>query len=186
VNKTKEKLILARIQEQKDPQAFSESYDAYADQIFRFILFKVSDEEIAKDLTSDVFLKVWRGLTDDSTASVKHLKAYMYTTARRLVIDHYRIKATRKQESLEHHQNLASDQDILTEVEEKLEQAYILNFVKRLKDSYQEVIILRYVEELSVTEIGKVINKSPVATRVLLHRAQKALRREYEQASTTN
>lgn len=186
MNKTKEKLLLARIQDQNDPQAFAETYDAFADQIFRFILFKVSDEEIAKDLTSEAFLKIWKGLTSPKSANVKHLRAYLYTTARRLVIDHYRSKGAKPQESIDAHQDIASDQDILTEVQIKLDQAYVLNFVKQLKDSYQEVIILRYVEELSLNEIGKILDKTPVATRVLLHRAQKALRREYEQSTPTN
>ncbi len=186
MNTIKEKILLSRIKEKKDPQAFSDAYTAYSDQIFRFILFKVSDEEIAKDLTSEAFFKVWKGLTGKKGKQVKHFKAYLYTTARRLVIDHYRSKAAKPQEALEAHQNLESDQDVHSEVQARLEQVYVLNFVNKLKDSYQEVIILRFVEELSLTEIGTILEKSPVATRVLLHRAQKALRREYEQSTSNN
>ena len=77
-------------------------------------------------------------------------------------------------------------ENVHQKVEARIDSEFVLEFVKKLKESYQEIIILRHIEELSLAEISKILGKSPVSTRVLLHRANQALKREYEQATTTS
>ena len=52
----------------------------------------------------------------------------------------------------------------------------MIGLIKKLKQDYQEVLLLKYVEELKITEIAKVLGKSSVNVRVLLHRAVKKLK----------
>ena len=52
--------------------------------------------------------------------------------------------------------------------------------IRFLKDEYRDVILLKYVEELSIKEIAEILNKSRGAVRVILHRAMKILKENLE------
>ena len=69
------------------------NYDLYTDSIYRYIYFKVGQDEEARDLTSEVFLKAWNYIQDNKITDYKTLKALFYKIARNLVIDHYRRKS---------------------------------------------------------------------------------------------
>ena len=185
MNKAKEKILLARIQQQQDTQAFGQFYETLVDPIYRFVFFKVSHTELAQDLTSETFLRAWRGLTSPSAIPIRHLRAYVYQTARSLVIDHYRKGAKWREESLDAAAGLMGDVDVHRRAEFLLEAQELFTYIQRLKESYQEILLLKYVEDLSLTEIAPIMGKSPVATRVLLHRAHKALKREYDLIAST-
>lgn len=182
MSKIQEKLLLLQIQHQRDAASFTKLYELLAEPIYRFIFFKVSDEEIAKDITSEVFVRTWRELSNQQAGEVKHLKAYVYRIARNLVVDHYRKKETLTLTvSLEEAEQVPAPGANLQEtIEVKLDSERMLALMANLKTSYQEVLLLRYTEDLSITEIAHIIQKSPVSTRVLLHRANQALKREYE------
>ncbi len=184
VSKIQEKFLLLQIQQQQDAASFGKVYELLSEPIFRFIYFKIDDEEMAKDLTAEVFLKCWRDLTKSGRGEVKHLRAYFYTVARNMVIDHYRAREQGTEAgtlSFEQVKVEPVSNSMEEQVERIVDGVLVMSIVKRLKASYQEVIILKHVEGLSLSEIAIVIKKTPVATRVLLHRANLALKREYAQ-----
>ncbi|MBI4121888.1 MAG: sigma-70 family RNA polymerase sigma factor [Parcubacteria group bacterium] len=189
MNKLQEKFLLLQIQRQQDADSFTKVYELLFDPLYRFIYFKVSDEEVAKDITAEVFLKCWRDLTKAGSSDVKHLRAYFYTVARHMVIDFYRSREQGTEAGtlpFGQVKNEPVTDSMRTTVEQSVDSRRVMEVIKRLKISYQEVLVLRYVEGLSLSEIAHVIGKTPVATRVLLHRANAALKREYEQSSQTN
>mgnify|MGYP005870080691 CR=1 FL=1 len=161
----------------KDPQAYSKVYDLYVDRIYRFVYFKVSRQEDAQDLTAEVFLKTWQYIVDGK--QVKNLNALFYTIARNLVIDYYR-KESRKEISLEQdiiqQQEIKLDIDQVKKIDTKLEYEKIEAKLHYLKDEYREVIILRYVDGLNITEIAEIVDKKKGAVRVILYRALNALK----------
>ena len=182
----KEKFLLAQIQQQRNEAAFDKLYETLVDPIYRFVYFKVSHKELAQDLTSEVFIRVWKGLVSPEQKQVRHLRAYTYQIARSLVVDHYRQKAKHIEEPLEKALYHASAENLHEKVLIDLESQEVFKYIRNLKESYQEVLVLKYVEEFSLTEIAPILDKSPVATRVLLHRAHKALKREYERITPTS
>ncbi|MFA5076237.1 MAG: RNA polymerase sigma factor [Patescibacteria group bacterium] len=163
----------------KDPEVFGQFYDLYVSKIYRFIFYKVSSAEEAEDLTSEVFLKIWQHLADNK--KIDHLNAFVYQVARNLVVDHYRQKSQQKivreddnQEMLEQipDHRLAVDQQLDLQADaEVLEKA-----IRKLKDEYREIIILRYLDGLSTGEVARVTNKTKGNVRVLAYRAIKALK----------
>lgn len=178
--KLNDKILYLRLTE-KDKEAFVETYDLYFDQIYRFIYFKVSQKEEAEDLTSAVFLKTWGYVQDKSIKDYKTLKSLLYKVARNLVIDYYRKKsASADQVSLDDVNNNMDLPDKNQDIHKKLELANdYSNLEKRLfelKDEYREVIVMRYVNEMSMGEIAKALDKSSGSVRVTLYRALKALR----------
>ena len=182
MNKARQKLLLLKIQQEKDENAFTQLYEAFVDQIYRFLYFKTNDVDLAQDLTSEVFIRCWKDLQNPDR-KIDHLKAYIYTVARNRVIDHYRTnKVLIDIYSLK---NVLPDDKpgIADKIDKNISYQEIRKLLTLLKDSYQEILILHHIEELSLREISEVLKKSPSATRVLLHRANKALKREYEKST---
>ena len=164
----------------KDKEAFIAAYDAYLDHIYRFVFFKVSSQAEAEDITSQVFLKAWNHIQKSNLTDHKTLKSLLYKIARNTVIDHYRRKSRQLEVSLEN-QDLAQgeideSQDIHRKVEIASEYKNISERMKLIKDEYREVILLRYINELSFGEIAEILDKTKGNTRVLLYRAMKALK----------
>jgi RNA polymerase sigma-70 factor (ECF subfamily) len=175
-NKLKEKWILAKVKA-KDPDAYAELYDLYVDKIYRFIFFKISSVEEAEDLTAETFLKVWGYL--NSEKKVENVKALLYRVARNLVVDLYRQRAQAEKVELngEEGEWLAEEETTEELVGITLEIEKLQEHLAKLKEDYREVIILRFVEELSFQEIAKIMDKSKGAVRVLIHRALKTLKK---------
>lgn len=176
-SKFQEKLLLLRLKK-KDPEAFAQLYGLYVTPIYRFIYFKVATRQDAEDLTSEVFLKIWQYITE-TDHRIDNLRALLYRTARNLVIDTYRKKAKR---------DLVQDSEVLNTIEDERQQSLLSNIetgmemenielvLRRIKDDYREIIILHYIEELSIGEIAKILDKSKGSVRVALHRALKVAR----------
>jgi len=169
--------LLFQARNQKDPEAFGKIYDLYADQIFRFIRFKVNTDETAQDITSDVFLKVWQYI-QESEKKIENFNALIYRVARNNVVDYYRKKSREYHLSASDQlENIIEDRENLIEkVDQEIDMEQIESKLKLLKEEYREVIILRYIEELSISEIAEILDKTKSNVRVLIHRALKTLK----------
>ncbi len=166
-----ERLILLKIRH-GDAGAYAEVYDEMVDPLFRFISFRVQTVEIAQDLTSEVFLKVWERVNGGD--SIDNLRAYFYKVARNLIADHYR-----KSQAVLWHDGEVEDieDESHATIERQVTLAEIEVGVKKLRPDWQEVIVLTYIEGLSLKEVADIIGKSYNATRVILHRALNELKR---------
>lgn len=178
--RVREKELFSRVKK-KDSEAFIKAYDLYIDQIFRFIYFKVGSREEANDLTSAVFLKTWNYIQGNSREDFKTLKALIYKIARTSIIDYYRKNSNFNKITIDGEGEEKIDikderQDIAKQAEINFDFSLIEKKLGELKDEYREVIILRFIDELSIKEIAAVIDKSKNNVRVLIHRALKALR----------
>lgn len=173
-----EKVILYRIHH-GDAEAFGEVYDVFHEKIYRFIYLKVPTSHDAEDLTAEAFLKVWHYVGDNK--KIQNLQAFLYQVARNVVVDFYRKRGGTVLESLD---DMNDDFVVADRVDLSLEEKMALKgdmaeievALRKLKDSYREVLVLHYLNELSIGEIAKIIEKSGGTTRVLLHRAMKALK----------
>lgn len=169
-----EKIAFLRLKS-GDSDAFAFFYDKYVTNIYRFVLLKVSNKQIAEDLTQDIFLKTWQHLVDKK--NVKSFQAFIFRVARNIVVDHYR--QTNKQAlPLEYMDNAEDDkEDISVDLDTSLDAAKLLQQMQQLKPEYQEVLLLRYVEEMSIDEIAEVIEKDKNNVRVMIHRALNKLKK---------
>ncbi len=172
-NKFKEKLLLYKIKAKHDPEAFGEIYDEYAEKIYRFIFFKVASEQEAEDLSSEVFLKAWNYLIGEKP--VKSIGALLYTIARNRVIDYYRQKKFEIEATEEMAKQLPEDTSV-AELEKKADLARVYKALGKLKDEYREIVVMRYLDDLSIAEIASIIQKTRNNVRVLLHRSVSALK----------
>lgn len=174
-NPLSQQILFLKVKNQ-DPEAYGQFYDLYVKRIYRFIYFKVNSVSDSQDITSEVFLKLWQYLREGK--EIKNLNAFIYIVARNLVVDFYR---QRRQEALSINDDKAPEiidgrSDILKEQMVDSDLQATIKGMDRLKDEYKEAIILKYFDELSISEIAEILNKSKGAVRVLLHRALKALK----------
>ncbi len=163
----------------KESQAFSDLYDKYNTDLYRFIFYKVARSEEAQDLTSLVFLKAWQHIDKHSLGETKTLRALLYKIARNAIIDHYR-EGRDKIESLDNEdkpiQIIDEDLDLEKDLDEQLSLEQVQKHLLKLKEEYREVIVLRYINELEIEEIAAVTGKSKGSVRVTIHRALQALK----------
>jgi RNA polymerase sigma-70 factor (ECF subfamily) len=163
------------VQEAKagDPEAFAQLYDAYVDRIYRYIYFRVSDDSLTEDLTSQVFLKAWEYLDRYQAGSSPYL-AWLYTIARNLVIDHYRTKReTVNLDDIVHISGNEPSPD--EEVQSRFEIDEMRDALQFLTDEQQQVLILRFISGLSTENVAEIMEKREGAIRALQMRALQTL-----------
>lgn len=175
----KDKELLAQVAS-GDKDAFGQLYDFYAPRLFRFIRLKVNSETLAEDLSSESFLRIWEYLQEEEKEIEESFQALLYKTARNLIIDFYKRKSSQEilidddfKEFLS--QEPAKDEISSKEIADQIHKALI-----NIKNEYQDVLVWYYIDELSVPEIAKIMNKSQGAVRVLIHRGLASLKKHLE------
>jgi RNA polymerase sigma-70 factor (ECF subfamily) len=173
--KDNEREIIQKAQE-GDREAFGALYDHYLPNIYRFILLKVGRREDAEDLTHHVFLSAWEHVRRYEHRGFP-FSSWLYRIASNAVIDHYR--------TARHHQNLETvPEEVFAEtdpvgetVDAAIGARHVRAALMKLDPDQQNVLIMRFVGELSSKEIAEVIGKSEGAVRVIQHRALKQLKK---------
>ena len=157
---------------------FEKIYADESDAIFRFCLVRVSSREQALDITQDTFLRLWKTLSEDT--EVVNTKAFLFTVARRLIIDWYRKKKSASLDSMMEAGEEAlyepRDEKSLENLELGPEGRYLIDKIGELSATYQQPVYLRFVEGLSPGEIGEVLGISANAAGVRVNRGLAELR----------
>ena len=157
-----------------DPDAFAALYDIYVEQIYRFVLFRVGDEQTAEDLTSQVFLKAWDNL---SSYQIRGLlfRAWLFRIARNSVIDYYRTykETTPLEPSALTKPDPAAE--VADQVEQQLQAEELRLALQQLTEDQRQVLTLRFIEGLSTEEVANVMGKRQGAIRALQMRGLQAL-----------
>ena len=150
------------------------AYDELADALFRHCYFRVGDREKAKDLLQETFAKTWQYLAE--RGKIDNLRAFLYRVATNLIIDLFRKKRPEisledlKERGFEIGSN--ADKKLRNEVAGK----EALLFLRKLKPEYREVIIMRYIDDLSLKEIAEILNDTENNVSVRIHRGLKQIR----------
>lgn len=125
------------------------------DKIYRYCYFKVQNQHAAEDLTQETFLRYF---SQNTYISRGKPLAYLYTIAKNLCVDYFR----KKQFEIPDEGNL--QQEIETGKETDLDSAIALKeALRHLSDQQQELLLLRYVNQVSVEEISRITNCSRFA-----------------------
>ncbi|HUX36112.1 MAG TPA: sigma-70 family RNA polymerase sigma factor [Candidatus Paceibacterota bacterium] len=155
--------------------AFGLLYDHYQPKIYRFVLIKVSRREDAEDITHQVFLNAWQNISNYKDLGFP-FSSWLYRIAKNQIIDKYR---TKKQEvDLESvDEEIFADSGISDNIEIKIRLERVMKEIKNLKQDYQDVLIMRFVEDLSIKEVAAAVEKSEGAVKLMQHRAIKELKK---------
>ncbi len=163
-----------------DPVAFGELFEKYYDPIYRYILHRTADIDLAKDITSETFEIVINKLWTFKWKNIP-FSAWLFRIASNAVNGYFRKNKRRPQKDLEEFVEILSQESDaadfeLNEYESELAQKKLFlelhKSINKLKPNYQEVIVLRYFEKKSIREISVIIGKSEGTVKSLIHRAQ--------------
>lgn len=160
--------------------AFTEVYTRYFSPVFRFLASRTPSREEAEDLAQAVFLKAWNALREDRVTEQVPL-AYLYTLARNTLIDHWRKKrpeplAEDAEGMLPDHRPLASENLMCMQDTEP-----VMVALRTLPPDQQQVIMHRFFDEMSASEIAAILGKSEVAIRQIQCRGLRALKKALAQ-----
>jgi RNA polymerase sigma-70 factor (ECF subfamily) len=159
--------------------AFGQLYDAYMERIYRFVYFRVEDQQTAEDITSQVFLKAWSNLHRFRFARTPYL-AWLYTIAHNAVIDHYRTrKVTAALEDVQLSQPDYAEK-VENEIDLSVEMKSIKSAIGTLTDDQQHVLTLKFIEGMSNNEIARHLGKREGAIRALQMRGLQALAKQLD------
>ncbi|GAB4286629.1 MAG: RNA polymerase sigma factor [Candidatus Dojkabacteria bacterium] len=162
----------------EDLRSFSELYRAYVEKIYRYCYYRVGSNEVAEDITSQVFLSAVKNIKKFDTSKGK-FSSWLYTNAHNKIIDYFRKKST-KELSFDSVTEPSVGDSNLANYSTDVIKMQVGTVLKKLKKDYQLVISLKYFGDLDIPEIADVMKKKTNNTSVLLHRALKAFRREFK------
>ncbi len=165
---------LIRLAQQSDPHAISAIYERYAPEIYRYIYFRVHDAELARDLQSDVFLRMLEGIGryEDRGWSIS---AWLYRIAHDRTIDTLRRRDRTHTIPLDAWVESGEEQE--DDLELSARRASLRRVIGRLNPSQAQVLRLRYAYDLSIQETAAQMGRSQGSIKSLQHRAQQNLAR---------
>lgn len=142
---------------------YNKCVDDHSDGVYRFILKNIKDEDKAKDVVQDSFVKMWDKVSE---ISYEKSRSYLFTTAYHTMID--QIRRDKKTSSFEDisYSAYADNKEYLG-LKEILNEA-----VSKLPEIQRSVVLLRDYEGYSYEEIGEITNLSESQVKVYIYRAR--------------
>jgi RNA polymerase sigma factor (sigma-70 family) len=146
---------------------FNNCVDLYSDNLYRFILKNIKDEDKAKDVVQDTYEKLWLKVSEVKSTNAK---SYMFTTAYRTMID--LVRRDKKQGSMEEANMYAlGHEKQYSDLKEVLNEA-----LGKLPEVQRSVIMLRDYEGYHYEEIGEITGLSESQVKVYIFRARQFLK----------
>ncbi len=167
---------LFRLARSGDKEAFGRLYTLYFTPVYRYIYLRLKNKQDAEDVTQVVFLKLFTTKANFEDRKISPL-AYFFTVARNALIDHVRKVS---------HDPVFDDEE-LAEKSDKIEKKgdpflvhenadLVERALTELDGEQHDVVIYRFIEGFSYTDIGDMLGKSEDAVRQICSRAVKKMR----------
>ena len=157
-----------------DQAAFAQLYERYAPAIYRYIYYRVGEAELAEDLRSEVFLRMFEDL-DRYEDRGWPLSAWLYRIAHDRTVDSVRRRKVRSYVPLEDWNGVCDGPE--TTMAMKLDREEIAQLMEHLTEEQRQVIRLRFMADLSIQEVAQRIGRSEGAVKALQHRGIQSLAR---------
>ncbi|MFA9556630.1 RNA polymerase sigma factor SigX [Evansella sp. AB-rgal1] len=163
-------------------EEFDRLYDTYHNTLFQYLYYMVRNREVAEELVQEVYIKVLHSYQSFEGKSSE--KTWLYSVAKHVGIDYIRSQSRKKrkwegqkfewsEKEFEIPDHALLPEEVLVQKDE-LQQIY--NVLKQCSEDQQQVIILRYIQALSITETADVLGWTESKVKTTQHRAIKALK----------
>jgi len=165
-----------------DRTAMAELYDRYFDRVYSLVFNQVDrNRDVAEDIVQETFLaalKSAKGFKGRSSAYT-----WLCSIAYHKVADHYRRQSRERKrmvsgvdvDTIDVSENPGRQPQPDRLIESAETRQVVNEALAKLPWDYRQVLILKYVEELSVQEISQIMDRSPKSIEGLLTRSRKAL-----------
>ncbi|PLT34833.1 RNA polymerase sigma factor SigX [Bacillus sp. V5-8f] len=163
---------------------FQEIYEKYHHHVFQFLFYLVKNRETAEDLVQEVYIRVLKSYHRFEGKSSE--KTWLFSIARNVAIDHFRKQKSWKQRLLEsfdwNRQDVRDTSPLPEEIALKNEHIRVIyKSLDHCTIDQRSVIILRYIESLSITETAQVLGWTESKVKTTQHRALKAIKKILEE-----
>jgi RNA polymerase sigma-70 factor (ECF subfamily) len=168
-------------QAKEDAEAFGLLYERYVDQIYNYIYYRTGNHQDAEDLTARTFYRALKHLTRYVDRGAPY-SAYLYRIAHNAVANWHRDNSRRQIISIDELvMRTLKRKGPASVTEAREEQALLLQATRRLAPDRQQLLILKFVEQMRNAEIAEVMGRTEGAIKSLYHRTLVALREEVPQ-----
>jgi RNA polymerase sigma-70 factor, ECF subfamily len=170
-----------------DNTAMAELYDRYFDRVYSLVFNQVDrNKEIAEDIVQETFLAALKSAKSFKGRSSAY--TWLCSIAYHKVADHYRRQSRERKrmvsgidvDTVDDEENPGRQPQPDSLIESAETRQVVNEALSRLPWDYRQVLILKYVEEMSVQEISQVMDRSPKSIEGLLTRSRKALQTQLE------
>ncbi len=162
-----------------NPNAFGRLYEAYADRVYRYLIFRTQDAHTAEDLSAETFIKAFQNIGRYRVGQTP-FGAWLFRIAHNVLIDHWRARARRKTIAWETMEPIASS-TASDEFAQVFTRAELEWGVAQLTDLQQQVIALRFSGGCSIAETAHTLQRSQEAIKDAQHKALVALRKHLDE-----
>lgn len=154
---------------------FLSHYNAFFEKVYRYIFFRVGkNRELAEDLTSEIFLKAFENF--ESFDGVRPFAVWIYRIAHNHLVDYYK-KVKAEIVPIEDAENdLKVNVDYQYDFDKEIDLEKVKGLLEKLPQVQMDVVIMKYVNDLTNPEIAQILKTNEAHVRVLQHRALSALR----------
>lgn len=163
-----------------EPEAFGELYEKYVDRIYAYVYYRVGDAREAEDLTARVFYRALAHIPEYDQRGAPFV-AWLYRIAHNMIANWRRDRGRHPEFPLDAlvgvHTREATPQ---AQAEAAESQNALLEAIRRLPPERQQLLILKFVDDLPNLEIGLILGRSEGAIKSLYHRTLLGLRDELE------
>ncbi|HWO98175.1 MAG TPA: RNA polymerase sigma factor SigX [Bacillus sp. (in: firmicutes)] len=168
-------------------KVFQQLYEKYHQDLFQFLLYMVRNRELAEDLVQEVYIRVIKYY--DRFEGKSHEKTWLFSIARNTAIDHFRKQKSWKQRILDvfdwNNTPLIDNMPLPEEVTMQREEIqHMYQCLEKCTVDQRTVIILRYIQSLSITETARVLGWTESKVKTTQHRAIQALKKKMVKLSS--
>lgn len=155
-------------------RCFEELISRYSSKLFHFLRPKISNISDIEDIIQETFLKLYRNIFRYDPKW--KFSTWLYTAVNRQTISHFRSRKNREFKDMPVRADVDPEEKLILESQSQ----NLWSLARNLKANQYEALWLRYVEDLSLKEIAKIMQKSNSAARLLLHRARLNLGKQFQ------
>jgi RNA polymerase sigma-70 factor (ECF subfamily) len=162
----------------EDPDAFGQLYERYVEKIYNYVYYRTGNQHDAEDLTANVFLQALRHIHRYENRGLP-FSAWLYRIAHNLVANFHRDRSRRQVIALDELALMSSRAHPEDGLELEEDQHRLLRLIRHMPDDRQQLLILKFVEQMSNREIGQIMGRSEGAIKSLYHRTLLSLREDW-------
>jgi RNA polymerase sigma-70 factor (ECF subfamily) len=171
---------LVDLSREHNQDAFGVLYERYVEKIYKYIYYRTGNHHDAEDLTAGVFFRAMSHIETYTDRGVP-FQAWLYRIAHNLVANWHRDEGRRKIIPLEDFITSGLQQDAPdTAAEDKEERKQLQAAIERLPEERKQLLLLKFVAQLSNVEIGQILDRTEGAIKSLYHRTLLSLREDIE------
>ncbi|QPC48393.1 RNA polymerase sigma factor SigX [Mangrovibacillus cuniculi] len=158
---------------------FQELYERHHQDVFNFLMYMVKQREVAEDLSQEVYIRVMKSYAGFENRSSE--KTWLFSIARNVAIDHFRKQKGWKDKVIEAFtfatNTVKSDEPLPEEVALQSEEIQLMyRCLDHCSPDQRAVIILRYLQDFSITEAAQTLDWTESKVKTTQHRALKKLK----------